>query len=52
MPRFLEQADEAWLYDNSGATPWLIGKKQAGVVTLDPNALPAIVEAARKIQTE
>ena len=52
MPWFLEQADEAWLYDNSGATPRLIGKKQAGVVTLDPNALPAIVEAARKIQTE
>jgi len=52
LPWFLEHADEAWLYDNSGATPRLIGKKQDGEITLDENALPAVVEAARKIQTE
>jgi predicted ABC-type ATPase len=52
MPWFLEQADQAWLFDNSGAQPRLIGTKDAGVVTLDDNALPAVVEAVRKIQTE
>lgn len=52
MPWFLEHADQAWLYDNSGATPRLIGEKRAGVVTLDENALPAVFEAVRRIQTE
>jgi predicted ABC-type ATPase len=52
MPWFLEQADQAWLFDNSGAQPRLIGTKAAGVVTLDGNALPAVVAAVRKIQTE
>lgn len=52
MPWFLERADQAWLFDNSGATPRLIGTKNAGVVTLDEDALPAVVEAARKIRTE
>ncbi len=51
MPWFLEQADQAWLYDNSGASPKLIGEKRDGVVTLTADALPAVVEAARKIQT-
>lgn len=52
MPWFLEHADQAWLYDNSGATPRLIGEKRGGVVTLDEDALPAVFEAVRKIQTE
>jgi predicted ABC-type ATPase len=52
MPWFLEQADHAWLFDNSGAEPRLIGEKHAGVVTLDKEALPVVVEAVRKIQTE
>jgi predicted ABC-type ATPase len=51
MPWFLEQADQAWLFDNSGASPKLIGEKRDGVVTLTADALPAVVEAARKIQT-
>jgi predicted ABC-type ATPase len=49
LPWFLEQADEAWLYDNSSAQPRRIGAKQAGVVTLDANALPALLGAAQKI---
>ena len=49
---FLEHADQAWVYDNSGAKPRLIAEKRAGVVTLDKDALPAVVEAARKIQSE
>ena len=52
LPWFLEHADQAWLYDNSGAKPRLIGEKHAGVITLDKNALPAVVEAARKIQSD
>jgi hypothetical protein len=52
-PRFAPHSErEAWLYDNSGATPRLVGKKQDGEITLDEDALPAVVEAARKIQTE
>jgi ribose-phosphate pyrophosphokinase len=42
---YFEHADEAWIYDNSGASPKLIGRKQEGVVTLDPKALPEVVEA-------
>jgi len=52
MPWFLDHADRAWLYDNSGATPRLIGEKRGGVVTLDEGALPAVFDAVRKIQTE
>ena len=51
LPWFLEQADQAWIFDNSGANLRLIGEKRAGVVTLDENALPEVVEAARKIQS-
>jgi predicted ABC-type ATPase len=52
MPWFLEQADRAWIYDNSGASPKLIAEKSAGVVTLDEDALPAIVEAVDRMRTE
>ena len=52
LPWFLDQAEQAWIFDNSGATPQRIGQKQGGIVTLDPTALPAIVAAARKIATE
>lgn len=51
LPWFLDQADRAWIYDNSGAKPKLIAEKTNGVVTLDPDALPVIVEAAEKIRT-
>jgi predicted ABC-type ATPase len=51
LPWFLDQADQAWLFDNSGATPRLIGEKRDGVVMLDEDALPAIVEAAQKIRS-
>lgn len=43
LPWFLDQADEAWLYDNSDASPRLIGRKRDGVITLDPKALPQVV---------
>ena len=52
MPWFLDRADRAWLYDNSGATPRLIGEKRDGTVTLDKDALPVVLEAVREIQTD
>lgn len=51
FPWFLEQADEAWIYDNSGAQPRRIGEKSEGLIALDEGALPAIVEAVRSIET-
>lgn len=48
MPWFLDQADQAWLFDNSGAQPKLIGTKEAGVLTLARDALPALVDAIQK----
>ena len=52
MPWFLEQCDRAWLYDNSGAQPRLMGEKTGGVITLNENALPAILAAVETIRTE
>lgn len=52
MPWFLDQADQAWIFDNSGATPRLIGEKMDGVITLDETALPIVIEAIQKIRTD
>jgi predicted ABC-type ATPase len=52
LPWFLDQADEAWLLDNSGAALRLMGRKRDKVITLDPDALPQIVAAVRKIGTK
>jgi predicted ABC-type ATPase len=52
FPWFLDQADKAWIYDNSGAEPKRIGEKIDGVITLDERALGIIVDAVRSIQTE
>jgi predicted ABC-type ATPase len=49
LPWFLDHADRAWLYDNSGAKPKTIGVKMGRALTLDPNALPSIKKAAQKI---
>lgn len=51
LPWFLDQAEQAWLFDNSDASPRLIGTKSKGVVTLDSAALPEIVQAAQLIKT-
>jgi predicted ABC-type ATPase len=51
MPWFLDQADEAWLLDNSDASLRLMGHKREGVITLDPKILPQVVEAVEKIKT-
>jgi predicted ABC-type ATPase len=52
LPWFLEQADQASVFDNSGAQPKLIAQKKDGVITQDPHALPQIVAAVKKIATE
>ena len=46
---FLEQADQALIFDNSGNFPRLIGRKKHATITLDPDALPQIVEAVERI---
>jgi predicted ABC-type ATPase len=51
LPWFLQEADRAWLFDNSAASPSLIGEKKGGTVTLAREALPAIVAAAEKIRS-
>jgi predicted ABC-type ATPase len=52
FPWFLEQADVAWIYDNSGAEPRRIGEKSGGIIALDESALPIVVDAVRSIETE
>jgi predicted ABC-type ATPase len=52
LPWFLEQADQASVFDNSGAQPKLIAQKKDGVITSDPHALPQIVAAVNRIATE
>ena len=49
FPWFLDQADAAWIYDNSGASPRRIGQKLDGLVEIDPDALPFVVDAVRSI---
>jgi predicted ABC-type ATPase len=51
LPWFLGEADRAWIFDNSGAEPRLVARKATGVIELDPDALPAIAQAVRSIQT-
>ena len=45
LPWFLEHADFALIYDNSGARPILVGRKQDDMLVLDPSA-PAAIRAA------
>lgn len=52
LPWFLDQADRAWLYDNSDASPRLMGTKTKGVIELDRVALPEIAQAVEHIRTE
>jgi predicted ABC-type ATPase len=51
LPWFLDHADQAWIFDNSDASPRLIGAKSAGGIVLDPSALPEIVKAVELIET-
>lgn len=52
MPWFLNQADWAWIFDNSGSTPRLIAAKRDGEITIDPRAIPAVEAAIRTLDAE
>ncbi|MUZ75526.1 AAA family ATPase [Agrobacterium vitis] len=52
FPWFLEQADKAWIWDNSGASPKTIGEKSDGVIELDESALEVVARAVQSIATE
>lgn len=49
LPWFLDRADMALIYDNSGAEPRLIAKKTGGVITVDPSAMEPIRRAVETI---
>ena len=51
LPWFLEHADGAWLFDNSGSKPRLIGTKINGDIALDSAALPEIRKAVDQVRT-
>ena len=42
LPWFMDAADRAWIYDNSGAAPKLIAEKSHGIVRVDTDALESI----------
>ncbi len=45
LPWFLDRADQAAIYDNSGSKPGRVGWKHQGTVYIDPTAPAAIREA-------
>jgi predicted ABC-type ATPase len=49
MPWFLAAADRAFLYDNSGEQPRLVGEKQDGEIALDPEIPLVLKEALRRV---
>jgi predicted ABC-type ATPase len=50
LPWFLKKADFALIYDNSGAAPKVLCRKQDGKLEVDPGAPPEILTAANKSQ--
>ncbi len=50
LPWFLQQADRASIYDNSGATPRLVGQKSNGLMEIDPSAPDDLLAAVRRIR--
>lgn len=52
LPWFLQQADEAWIYDNSGGAPKQIGVTRDGMISLSDEALAAVRGAVESIEVE
>lgn len=52
LPWFLEQADRAWLFNNSAATPIAVGEKRDGTITVDPHAPADLLRAVEATRTE
>ncbi len=51
LPWFLDQADFALIYDNSAKEPKLVGKKERGVIVLDPTAPNEIKTAVLSLKS-
>ena len=51
FPWFLDKADRAWVYDNSDAEPKLIARKEAGRISVEPDALEVVINAVKTIQS-
>lgn len=51
LPWFLNEADRAWIFDNSGAKPKKIGEKERGEVWVDEDAIEDVLAAVKKIAT-
>lgn len=51
LPWFLDQADFALIYDNSAKEPKLVGKKEDGVIVLDPSAPSEIKTAVLSLKS-
>ena len=51
LPWFLDQADFALIYDNSAKKPKLIGKKENGVIIIDPSAPSDIKKAVLSLKS-
>jgi predicted ABC-type ATPase len=51
LPWFLDHADEASIFDNSGSKPKRIASKSGGTITIDASTLPEIREAVRRIES-
>jgi predicted ABC-type ATPase len=55
LPWFLAHSDQAWIFDNSGALPVEIARKQATAFDVAPDALPEIkaaIDAAGLVKPE
>ena len=52
LPWFLAEADQAVIFDNSGATPRKIGLKKDGSVLIDRGAPAAILDAAERLRND
>jgi predicted ABC-type ATPase len=51
LPWFLDNADRAWIYDNSDDEPSLIGRKEAGRISVEPSALEVVKNAVKTIRS-
>jgi predicted ABC-type ATPase len=52
LPWFLEQADSAMIFDNSGASPRQIGLKRDGKIIVDPSAPVALLRAIELLRAD
>jgi predicted ABC-type ATPase len=52
LPWFLEQADRAWIWDNSGAGPKTMAEKRDGTIIVHEGILPFVLEAIKKISSD